>query len=151
MKSLSRRTNTLLSVVALVAIAGLVYACAKRIGDACTTNIDCSLNADRQCDTTQSLGYCTIPGCDPNRCPDQALCVEFSASTSRLARRFCMQSCTTNLDCRTGYRCAQPLVQADGGCEQVEDGSAAAPAECSRVLDDGGVRVVGRTGYCVQN
>jgi hypothetical protein len=131
---------------ALALLAALATACAKRVGDPCRMNTDCSLNGDRICDGTQPAGYCTVPECDPNACPDDSLCVEFEAHTPRLARRFCMQPCQADTDCRPEYRCEAPTVSATEACPGPM-ASGAPPPSCTRLLDtrcdqpapDGGV------------
>jgi hypothetical protein len=101
---------TLLSAL----LGGLVGAsgCSPKIGDKCSVSTDCSQQGDRLCDPTQPGGYCTIFNCEPNRCPDEAVCVAFnepSCSSSALSRRFqrtfCMFVCESNDDCRAGYAC----------------------------------------------
>lgn len=51
--------------------------CASDIGDACSTNLDCSTVGDRICDTAQKDGYCTVAGCGPVTCSEGAVCVLF--------------------------------------------------------------------------
>ena len=67
----------LLATVLLVSGALLGSGCESQIGDSCSINVDCSPLGDRICDTTQLEGYCTIPGCDQDTCPDEAICVRF--------------------------------------------------------------------------
>jgi hypothetical protein len=149
----SARTAIQLALVAFAAIGAV--ACGRGIGDGCATNIDCSLNADRTCDLSQTGGYCTILQCTPDSCPAEAICVQFESSVSRLARRFCVRSCTTNGDCRGGYLCVHgvigPSVECpDGGASDPNSGTA---PTCSRLVDlvryDGGPPP-STTGYCVQ-
>lgn len=81
-------------------------ACKKVIGDGCAASTDCSATGDRQCDVSQPDGYCTLPNCDPNSCPDDALCIGFDAHAPRLERRYCMAGCEDDSDCRTPeYHC----------------------------------------------
>ncbi len=122
-----------------LALAG----CPKRIGDGCTNNIDCSLNADRLCDLAQPSGYCTISGCEPDRCPDDAMCIEFNANSPRLSSRACMHSCNVDNDCRTGYICTRPI---DPACLTMP---ASFPV-CHRLLDTHRSPSL-PTGYCVEN
>lgn len=106
-------------------------ACKRKIGDACRTSIDCSQEADRTCDISQPGGYCTIEGCDEHTCPDGSVCVRFFptdlAKTCAIdtdctpqelcllpeghcamrasERRYCVDSCSGDSDCRGGYDC----------------------------------------------
>ena len=105
-------------------------ACAKKIGDDCRSSIDCSQDGERTCDISQPGGYCTIEGCDERSCPKESACVRFfprlfltKACTDGCAadelcvgdqcaprgseRRFCMQTCGNNGDCRGGYICRE--------------------------------------------
>src|SRR4051794_9134146 len=99
-------------VMCLAALAG----CSPKIGDKCTISTDCSVQGDRLCDPTQPGGYCTIFNCEPNKCPDEAVCVAFnepSCSSPALSRRFqrtfCMAVCESDNDCRAGYFCLDTL------------------------------------------
>ena len=105
---------------AALAIATGLLGCAPQIGDDCTTSIDCSQLGDRLCDTSQPDGYCTIFNCEPDQCPEEALCVGFGFDLdpacssvddprwSRFERTFCMVGCEEQEDCRPGYVCAAP-------------------------------------------
>jgi hypothetical protein len=101
-------------VVAAVALS--LAGCTPSIGDKCILNTDCSLSGDRQCDTSEPGGYCTIFNCTPNSCPDNAACILFNPAVagcpyddrnvSRTAHSFCMAACRSDGDCRSGYTCA---------------------------------------------
>jgi hypothetical protein len=137
-------------VAAALGTAALLAGCPRHIGDGCSINTDCSLQGDRVCDITQLGGYCTIPECSPDSCPDNAMCVEFQAGLTRTARRYCVNPCNTTSDCRGQYQCvhvngAQGPV-GDAGCPRVDPASGAMPPECSRIIDTD----AGHTGYCVQ-
>ena len=99
------RALLLLSVVALAALG--LSACAPVIGDGCDDSFECSVNGDRFCDGAQPGGYCTVVGCDPDTCPDDALCVEWRFEPSRLAESWCMRSCKNTSSCDRGpnYGC----------------------------------------------
>jgi len=106
-------------------LALIALGCRAKIGDDCNMPADCSQTGDRLCDTTQPDGYCTIFNCDAGSCPDEAVCIGFSSvlssvagdeeettwacadpqSGSRFQRNFCMRSCDSSSDCRSGYRC----------------------------------------------
>ena len=64
-----------LALLALVATLGV--GCSKSIGDACNTNVDCSISGDRFCDTASVNGYCSVDGCDIDSCPGNSVCIRF--------------------------------------------------------------------------
>lgn len=130
-------------MVALALAALPVVGCTKVIGDSCSLSSDCSLQGDRACDTSQPDGYCTVAACDPNGCPDDALCIAFNAHASRITRRYCMAACTTDDDCRTPeYRCRVPdnVSCASRGEEGLQPGQT-----CDRLVDT----VSRAPGFCV--
>ncbi len=51
--------------------------CGKKIGDGCSTNIDCAQDGTRICDLSQPGGYCTVDGCTEDSCPSESICVRF--------------------------------------------------------------------------
>jgi hypothetical protein len=107
------RRGHALSLLAFATIAG----CAPAIGDDCTTSVDCSLNGDRICDISYPEGYCTVPNCEMNTCPDDAVCVEFRFEPARLASSQCMAPCEEDGDCRdSAYDCvaASEILDSDG-------------------------------------
>jgi len=92
-----------------VVLGGVLGACGKEIGDACTIASDCSPNGDRICldpeDQTHPeipnlwKGYCTIQGCDYSTCPDEAACIRFF--TGNFSNKTCdpavtADACTDN-------------------------------------------------------
>jgi hypothetical protein len=113
-------------------------ACGREIGDQCRVSDDCVDNQlDRQCDTSQPGGYCTVIGCDQNSCPDEAACIRFfpvaflkglscddrnpnvttcppdQLCVQRVCvpraseRRYCARSCDDDGDCREEYECRE--------------------------------------------
>jgi hypothetical protein len=100
-----------------LALALASLGCAPQIGDECETSVDCSQGGERLCDITQPDGYCTVFNCEPDSCPDESVCIAFAAQpsslaecaigdgVSRFARSFCMATCGSNDDCRSGYDC----------------------------------------------
>ena len=110
--------SNLRDVRVLLAYVVLTAGCQPEIGDDCALSTDCSQQGDRQCDTTQPGGYCTIFNCEPGGCPEEAICVAFSGAppsaqqcedtpAGLLKRRtYCLRSCQGNKDCRSGYECA---------------------------------------------
>lgn len=101
-----------------LAFSAILFGCLPKIGDDCVTDIDCSSQGDRICDTTQPGGYCTLANCDPTSCPsDESICVSFNATRSVVGlcdnpgqasphrRNFCMATCARSSDCRSAYAC----------------------------------------------
>jgi hypothetical protein len=94
-----------------------MVSCAPGIGDECQTSADCAQGGDRLCDVSQRGGYCTVFNCEPGSCPDDSICVAFAAEESaaascgdasglsRFSRSFCLASCDSKADCRSGYAC----------------------------------------------
>lgn len=97
------------------------FGCKVEIGDECTTAADCSQEEPRLCltDVLEGYpgGYCTVFNCEPGTCPSESVCVGYRSnlsdteecsgalSDSRLQRSFCMRSCSSASDCRSGYAC----------------------------------------------
>jgi hypothetical protein len=57
--------------------------------------------------------------CQPDKCPDEAACVQFhtavdgcfySDRSQRNAKNFCVKRCDSDSDCRSEYRCAVPTA-----------------------------------------
>jgi hypothetical protein len=101
----------------VLAASASALGCQPQIGDECETSVDCSQGGERLCDITQPGGYCTVFNCEPGDCPDESVCIAFAAQSSsraecatsdglsRFARSFCMATCGSNADCRSGYDC----------------------------------------------
>jgi hypothetical protein len=112
--------------VFVVTVAALSFGCAPKIGDECETSVDCSQGGERLCDITQPGGYCTVFNCEPDSCPDESVCIAFAAQPSarpdcriadglsRFSRSFCMASCSSNSDCRSGYQCIDVNTEDNG-------------------------------------
>ena len=111
---------------------GLCAGCAAEVGDECSSNVDCSPNGDRVCDTAAPGGYCTILGCRAGSCPEEAVCVAWGRGVEE--REFCMRTCGSSSDCRDGYQCFDP-----GSCP-AED-----PRDCGVVLPE-----TSRAKFCIQ-
>lgn len=123
-------------------VAAFAFACAKKIGDPCSLNSDCSINGDRVCDLAQPGGYCTIPGCEPDACPTDSMCVYFDAHSPRLRRRYCVAGCSGDDDCRDGYRCVPFDPPA---CVHASSSDPTVQVQCNRTFDS-----VTQAGYCVR-
>jgi hypothetical protein len=96
----------LLAAVAL-STAGWAAGCSPSIGDPCNTALDCSISGERTCDLARPGGACTVFACEPDTCPDDAVCVRWRPDPSRLSFTACMRSCEEDGDCRVddGYLC----------------------------------------------
>lgn len=122
--------------VRLLVAALLLGGCTPQVGDNCVLSTDCSTRGDRLCDTSQPGGYCTQFNCSRNSCPDEAACVLFNAAVpgcgyddragqygSRVARSFCVATCSGDGDCRAGYVCSDPKAAPWNGLIQDDDQS----------------------------
>ncbi len=79
------------------------------VGQACTSNAQCPLGPYAQCYTEAfglPDGYCTI-SCDTGQgtCTGDSQCLDAQG-----IGKFCADTCTSNLDCRSGYTCQDPLA-----------------------------------------
>jgi len=105
-----------------LALGWLLMGCLPKVGDHCTTSLDCSQTGQRICDVSQPGGYCTVFNCEPDTCPDSSACVAFNNNLDpacaghddgewpRFERTFCVKPCSADSDCRTdqGYVCVTP-------------------------------------------
>ncbi len=77
-------------LVALAVVGGT--GCRPKIGDACRSSTDCSVQGDRTCDLSHRVndageptpggrGECTIEGCGADSCPKEAACVKVYAAS----------------------------------------------------------------------
>lgn len=115
---------SLLTAIRIALLAALAVGCAPQIGDGCGNSSNCSINGDRICDTAQPGGYCTIFECQPDRCPDSALCVRFNPTPARRAVTACMRRCAGDSDCRSEYECRSVAeLEAQGLAVRVTDAS----------------------------
>lgn len=127
--------RTLENSLCVSVLLAVVLGCQAKIGDDCATGTDCSLSGGRTCDTSMPAGYCTIPNCEPDRCPEEAACIAFALAPATSAecrqigeirglRTFCMRRCSSNEDCRGGYECLD--LNADDnpwGAQRIDRGS----------------------------
>lgn len=99
-----RRCGWLFAAALFGILAG--GACGRKIGDSCSTSIDCDpTGATRTCDLSQPGGYCVIEGCDARSCPEDSHCVRF------FPELFLSVSCGEDGDCAADELC----VPMDGG------------------------------------
>jgi hypothetical protein len=105
----------------LLMLAVCAAACSKNIGDACATNVDCSPQGTRFCDTSAPGGYCTIDGCDVATCPSEAVCVRFFTLQRNSPCTYDPANQTGRglapYTCRTDERCLCDGLQPDGSCD----------------------------------
>ena len=88
--------------LAVLAVAALAAGCQPKIGDSCSSYINCDINGTRICDLASPHGYCTQRNCDVGTCPrSEAVCVQFGAAL-RVAQTYCMRKCMHDSDCRQG-------------------------------------------------
>src|SRR5579883_335706 len=136
------------AALALAVAASAAVGCTPSIGDKCTLSTDCSIQGNRVCDTSQPSGYCTVLGCTPDTCPDNAACVQLGASVpgcpyndynapSRVGSTLCMKTCNSSSDCRQGdgYVCADLCPTASGAsaaCDPNANPWHAVPLDMSR-------------------
>ena len=93
--------------MAAAAVALLCAACQPKIGDSCSSYINCDINGTRICDLASPNGYCTQRNCDVGTCPQsESVCIQFGTEL-RVAQTYCMRKCEHDSDCRQGdgYRC----------------------------------------------
>ena len=95
-------TRFIFPQLAIILLASIVSACAPQVGDECETNVQCPSGAI--CDNTVYEGYCTVPNCERDSCPNDSVCVRFDRETS-----FCMAYCQADSDCRDGYMCRDDI------------------------------------------
>jgi hypothetical protein len=98
-------------VVLLLASVG----CSKSIGDACTTNVDCSISGDRFCDTAPPNGYCSIDGCDIDSCPGDSVCIRFYSPVKDRPCTFDPNSAKGS--CATDERCVCDSSESGTSCD----------------------------------
>jgi hypothetical protein len=109
-------------------------ACTRRIGDACTTNVECSPLGDRFCDLASPSGYCTVEGCDSSSCPDSAVCVRFfSLKVGDGAQCDSQRVAMTAADCANSSGCC---VAGTPGCCKIGEQCLCSQEGC------------GTQGYC---
>jgi hypothetical protein len=102
-------------LVALLLVAG----CGAKIGDSCTTNIDCSPLGDRFCDLASFNGYCTQADCTTTSCPDEAVCIRFFTPIDELTCHTNAETIPFNrADCpEVDDRCVCDVTLQDGTCQ----------------------------------
>ena len=85
-------------VLVVAALGALSVGCSKQIGDDCGSAADC--DPGQICDKALPGGYCTVTPCEPDSCPEEAVCIDYPPFLS-----YCMKRCTNDGDCRDDYAC----------------------------------------------
>lgn len=133
--------------------------CGNQIGDACRSNVDCSVNEIRACDIAQPGGYCTIEGCDERSCPSEALCVrvfpeQFASQACDPAQEgLTRDDCGADQLCLPGGRCVPRATErryCAAKCDSA--GDCRDGYECRTVGQRGSVALIpsqhGRARFC---
>ncbi len=112
-------------------------------GAACTGVQDCAGGADGLCANTPNFvdGYCTTD-CTVLGCATGSNCTALSATAN-----FCLDECTVNADCRTGYSCVDMDNNNTNECFPIASGSGGIGSTCSAVQDCAG----GIDGFCIED
>lgn len=72
--------------------------------------------------------------CNPDTCPDGAICVEWRFNPSRTSQTWCMRGCGGDGDCRGNYLCAFPnRINMEG--ERVPEDCLSQDEQLARVTD----------------
>ncbi len=123
------------ALAAALLVMLLAVGCSPRIGDSCSSAINCSINGDRACDVTQPGGACVVFDCQADQCADDAACVRFRPAEPRLSVVACMRRCDSDGDCREseGYRCVDPSSYEDGLFAEVVDRDRADAHFCAAI------------------
>lgn len=115
----------------LVTLLALVAGCGSQIGDACTSNVDCSPLGTRFCDLSSLNGYCTEADCTTTSCPGDSVCIRFFTPVDN-------ETCDTS---------QEPIPFSQATCPDVDD-----RCVCDDTVVDksapGGVSCVNSVGHC---
>ena len=123
------------AVLVLVSLVlGIGVGCGRNIGDACHTNVDCSLSGTRFCDVAPPGGYCTVEGCDTGTCPKESVCIRFYEAQQNKVCTY--DPCNSLGSCDPDERCV---------CDQSDDNDHVNMA-CS-AMGEGGI-ACNTTAHC---
>ena len=91
-----------------VALALGLWACGNvgaKVGDSCEKGDECPNEGFPACIQTWPDGYCTELQCVLGSCPAGSVCVRGIRFPDAPYDAFCLATCTSDADCREGYRC----------------------------------------------
>lgn len=88
---------------------------AAGVGSSCTDGAACPDRPATACIARWPGGYCTEIDCKLGSCPGGSRCVTGISFPNVSLDKFCLVSCSTDRDCRDGYRCAT-VAGADRVC-----------------------------------
>ena len=120
---------------------GACFTPGAEVGDACTAETDCPSGAF--CRGSWPGGACVYFGCDyqTDDCPAGSTCV---ASGGRFGA-LCAAECTSNADCREGYRCSPDVTFPDRRfCNPILD-----PSRLGQACSGGGGGMSCTGGQCL--
>jgi hypothetical protein len=116
-----------LDATGMVCVAGTTGTAGTNPGDDCAQDSDCPRAGVCLLESAGfPSGYC-VTGCDPqtaNACGDGYTCVSPAGGNA-----FCVQACSGNTDCKSGYACAGGFVGLP------TDGTVCAPGKANRVIN----------------
>ena len=143
-----------------IAILTAAAACGDKIGDPCALSTECSAQGDRICIDSNNGGYCTVPGCDHDTCPEESVCIRFFALGE--TNQTCIQEsedletddCTPDEICTLNGFCVPRTAEVRFCMLKCEsDGDCRDNYECrdERLMKEHGGEPVPRPGESVQD
>lgn len=79
----------------------------KEVGSPCGEAVaeGCDFSPSAACILSWPEGYCTEIQCNVGSCPAGSRCVRGVTFVDVPFDAFCLRTCTSDVDCRDGYRC----------------------------------------------
>jgi hypothetical protein len=96
-------------VIVLAGLSALIAACGSEVGTVgkpCSDSNDCPARLTSACIARWPDGYCTEVECSAGSCPEGSVCVRGIQFSNVPFNAFCLSTCSTADDCRSGYACA---------------------------------------------
>ena len=97
--------------------SGPAMAGAGQVGATCAADTDCK-QTGASCvlvgsgSSAWTGGYCTVKSCPATACPDGSYCQE---GGTRLGSTTCLYKCSSDANCRDGYKCCDITMPAGTG------------------------------------